>query len=142
MQPQITDITLGVDNLERALRFYRDGLGLATPGIIGAGFEHGAVAFFDLQYGVKLALWPRKSVARDTGLAPSPASLTEFTLGHNVNSKEAADAVMAQAENAGARIVKRAQDAIWGGYSDHFQDPGGHLWEVVWNPQLQVPEGT
>lgn len=140
MKPRVTVVTLGVDDLERSLRFYRDGLGLATQGIIGAEFEYGAVVFLDLQDGVKLALWPRASIARDTGLARSRASPTEFTLGHNVNSKAEVDAVMAQAAHAGATIVKPARDAFWGGYSGYFQDPDGHLWEVVWNPQLQVPD--
>lgn len=140
MKPRITVITLGVDDLERALRFYRDGLGLATPGIVGTEFAHGAVAFFDLQNGVKLALWPRASVAHDTGLAPGPVAPTAFTLGHNVNSKQEVDAVMVQAARAGARIVKPAHDTFWGGYGGYFQDPDGHVWEVVWNPQLQVAE--
>ena len=139
MTPRITLITLGVDDLERAVRFYRDGLGWSTAGIVGTEFEHGAVAFFDLQGGLKLALWPRKSIAHDTGLRPGPASATEFTLGHNVSSKAEVDAVMDQAKNAGAVIVKPAHDTFWGGYAGYFQDPDGHLWEVAWNPQM-LPE--
>ena len=136
MKPRITVITVGVDDLERSLRFYRDGLGLKTEGIIGKEFEHGAVAFFDLQAGLKLAIWPRKSLSHDSGLALSSPSPTEFTLGHNVSSKAKVDAVMEQAKNAGAVIVKPAQETFWGGYAGYFQDPDGHLWEVVWNPQL------
>lgn len=136
MQPRITVLTLGVDDLERAVRFYRDGLGFATDGIIGTEFEHGAVAFFDLQAGLKLALWPRHSIAHDTGLAPAAPAATEFTLGHNVASKAEVDAVLAQAERAGATLVKPAHDTFWGGYAGYFQDPDRHLWEVVWNPQL------
>lgn len=138
MKPRITMITLGVDDLERALRFYRDGLGLASDGIVGAEFEHGAVAFFDLQAGVKLALWPRASIAHDTGLPRGSPSATEFTLGHNVASRDQVDALMAHAATAGAVIVKPAHDTFWGGYAGYFQDPDGHLWEVVWNPQLEV----
>ncbi|HRP98719.1 MAG TPA: VOC family protein [Rhodocyclaceae bacterium] len=138
MKPRITMITLGVDDLERALRFYRDGLGLASDGIVGAEFEHGAVAFFDLQAGVKLALWPRASIAHDTGLPRGSPSATEFTLGHNVASRDQVDALMALAAKAGAVIVKPAHDTFWGGYAGYFQDPDGHLWEVVWNPQLEV----
>lgn len=138
MKPRITVITLGVDDLERAVRFYRDGLGLATPGIVGREFAHGAVAFFDLQAGLKLALWPRASIAHDTGLAPGARSATDCTLGHNVASREEVDAVMQQAQRAGARIVKAAHDTFWGGYAGYFQDPDGHVWEVVWNPQLAV----
>lgn len=137
MKPRITVITLGVDDLERALRFYRDGLGLQTEGIIGTEFEHGAVAFFELQQGLKLALWPRASLAHDTALPASGPSPTELSLGHNVASREEVDAVMAQAARAGAVIVKPAQATFWGGYAGYFQDPDGHLWEVVWNPQWQ-----
>jgi len=137
MRPRITVITLGVDNLERALRFYRDGLGFKTEGIIGTEFEQGAVVFIDLQQGLKLALWPRASLARDSGLALNPPSPTELSLGHNVASKVEVDAVMAQAANAGAVIVKPAHDTFWGGYAGYFQDPDQHLWEVVWNPQWE-----
>lgn len=138
MKPRITVITIGVDNLEKSVAFYRDGLGLPTQGIIGTEFEHGAVAFFDLQAGVRLAAWPRASIAHDTGMAVEPPSATEFTLGHNVASKEEVDTVMAQAQKAGAHIVKPAQETFWGGYAGYFQDPDGHLWEIVWNPQLEV----
>ncbi len=134
MKPRITLITIAVDDLERALRFYRDGLGLPTDGIVGTEFEHGAVAFFELDAGLKLAVWPRASLAHDSGIPLGPASPTDFTLGHVVGSKAEVDAVMEQARVAGARIVKAAQDAFWGGYSGYFADPDGHLWEVAWNP--------
>lgn len=140
MKPRITVITLGVDDLEQALQFYRDGLGLQTQGIIGAEFEYGAVAFFDLQSGLKLALWPRKSISQDTGIPVAPISSTEFTIGHNVSSKEEVDAVMLQAKNAGASIVKQAHDTFWGGYAGYFKDPDQHLWEVVWNPAWDAPD--
>lgn len=135
MKPQITVITIGVDDLEESLRFYRDGLGFPTEGIVGREFEYGAVVFIDLQPGLRLALWPRRSIAHDTGLVVSPASPTEMSLGHNVSSKVEVDAVMAKAASAGAAIIKAAHDTFWGGYSGYFQDPDGHLWEVVWNPQ-------
>ena len=140
MKARLTVITIGVDDLERSLRFYRDGLGLKTEGIIGREFEYGAVAFFDLQAGLKLAIWPRKSISRDSGLPLSSPSPTECTLGHNVSSKEEVNAVMEQAKNAGAVIVKPAQDTFWGGYAGYFQDPDQHLWEIVWNPQLLVED--
>jgi uncharacterized protein len=140
MKPRITLVTLGVDDLERALRFYRDGLGLPTEGIVGTQFEHGAVAFFDLQPGLKLALWPRASIAHDTGLARSAPSATDFTLAHNVGSRAEVDAVMAQAKQAGAKIVKPAHDTFYGGYAGYFQDPDGHVWEVAWNPAWTLPE--
>lgn len=135
MKPRITVITVGVDDLERSLRFYRDGLGLHTEGIVGTEFEHGAVAFFELHAGLKLAIWPRKSISHDSGVPLENASATEFTLGHNVSSKAEVDTVMAQAKKAGAVITKEAHDTFWGGYAGYFQDPDRHLWEVVWNPQ-------
>jgi hypothetical protein len=136
MKPRVSVITLGVADLDRALAFYRDGLGLESNGIVGQEFEYGAVAFFELQGGSMLALWPRTSLAHDTGLPVSAQSATEFSLGHNVRSRKEVDAVMAQAERAGARIVKPPGATFWGGYSGYFQDPDGHLWEIVWNPQL------
>jgi len=136
VKPRLSVLTLGVDDLERAVRFYRDGLGFATDGIVGTEFEHGAVAFFDLQPGLKLALWPRKSLSHDSGLAINGRSSTEFTLGHNVSTQDEVDVVMKQAKDAGATIVKPAQATFWGGYAGYFQDPDGHLWEVVWNPNL------
>ncbi|HJP60985.1 MAG TPA: VOC family protein [Gemmatimonadaceae bacterium] len=136
MKPRITLITLGVDDLEKSMRFYRDGLGLETDGIVGQEYENGAVAFFDLEKGLKLALWPRKSLAADSGLSVTPRSPTDFALAHNVSSKSDVDAVMRQAEKAGAVIVKVATDTFYGGYAGYFHDPDGHLWEVAWNPNL------
>ena len=140
MKPRVSVITIGVDDLERSLRFYRDGLGLRTEGIIGTEFEYGAVAFFDLEAGLKLALYPRSSLAHDSTLPIGQPSATELSLGHNVSSKQEVDAVMEQARKSGAVIVKPAQDTFWGGYAGYFQDPDRHLWEVVWNPQWPVPE--
>ena len=140
MKPRITVLTFGVDDLERSLAFYRDGLGLKTEGIVGKEFEYGAVAFFDLENGMKLALWPRKSIAHDSGLSLQSPSGTEFTVGHNVNSKQEVDEVLAQAKKAGANIVKPAQETFWGGYSGYFQDPDGHLWEVAWNPAWNIED--
>ncbi len=142
MKPRITVITVGVDDLERSLRFYRDGLGLPTQGIIGTEFEYGAVAFFDLQAGLKLAIWPRTSISHDTGIPPSLPSPTEFTLGHNVSSKAEVDTVLEQARKAGATIVQQARDTFWGGYAGYFEDPDRHLWEVVWNPQLEITDAA
>ncbi len=140
MKPRISLITLGVADLEQSVRFYRDGLGLATKGIIGTEFEYGAVAFFDLQSNLKLALYPRKSLARDSGLRLGKRSTPQFSIGHNVASRVEVDRVMARAKRAGAVIVKPAQDTFWGGYAGYFQDPDGHLWEVAWNPQWPVPD--
>lgn len=138
MKPRVSVLTLAVEDLERAVRFYRDGLGFPTEGIVGTEFEHGAVAFFDLESGLKLALWPRASLLHDSGLPSTPPCPSEFTLGHNVNSKEEVDAVMAQALAAGAAILKAAQPTFWGGYAGYFQDPDGHVWEAVWNPALRM----
>ncbi|WP_026679395.1 VOC family protein [Fictibacillus gelatini] len=140
MKPRISVITLGVDDLEKALKFYRDGLGFPTEGIVGQEFEHGAVAFFDLQPGLKLAIWNRKDLAHEAKVSLTASSPAEFTLGHNVGSKEEVDQVMEQAEKAGATITDPAHDTFWGGYSGHFQDPDGHLWEVVWNPAWELEE--
>lgn len=140
MKPRITVITLGVDNLDRSLAFYREGLGLPTQGIIGKEIEHSAVAFFDLQSGVKLAIWSRDDIAHDTKISKTPRSATELTIGHNVSSAAEVDAVMEQAKRAGAKIVKGAQNTFWGGYAGYFQDPDDHLWEVVWNPQFEIME--
>jgi catechol 2,3-dioxygenase-like lactoylglutathione lyase family enzyme len=139
MKPRISVITLGVADLEKSVAFYRDGLGLSTEGIIGKEFEYGSVAFFDMQSGLKLALWPRKSIAHDTGIVLADSSATECTLWHNVLSKTEVDEVMTLAEKAGAKIIKPAQDTFWGGYAGYFQDPDGHLWEIVYNPDI-LPE--
>jgi uncharacterized protein len=134
MKPQITVLTLAVDDLERSVAFYRDGLGWPTRGIIGSEFENGAVAVFNLESGLKLALWPRQSLAADTGLPSGPTSALELSLGQNVASREDVDTVMRQAQAAGGRVVKAAQPTFYGGYAGYFQDPDGHLWEVAYNP--------
>ena len=140
MKPRITVITIGVEDLHRSLAFYRDGLGLPTKGIVGEEFGDGAVAFFDLQGGVHLAIWKRSALAHDAGLPEGPPSSTNMSLGHNVNSRAEVDAVMEEARRAGAGIVKEGGETFWGGYSGYFTDPDGHLWEVVWNPPLIVED--
>lgn len=140
MKPRITLITLGVADLERAVRFYRDGLGWKTEGIVGKEFEHGAVAFFDLMNGLRLALWPRASLSHDSGLPVGKPSSTDIYLAHNVRTEAEVDAVMAQAKAAGATIVKPAHKTFWGGYAGYFSDPDQHLWEIAWNPQMLPPE--
>ena len=139
MKPSISYVTLGVDDLQRSLRFYRDGLGLPTKGILGPEDEDGGVVFFELAGGMILALWQRKSIARDANLPIGPASATEFTLAHNVSSTGEVDALMAEAKQAGAGILKPAHETLWGGYSGYFQDPDGHVWEVAWNPEYKIP---
>jgi hypothetical protein len=139
MKSLITLITLGVDDLERSLKFYRK-LGLRSEGIVGKEFAHGAVAFFDLQPGLKLAIWPRTSLSQDSGLAVNQPCPTDMCLAHNVRSKEEVDAVLAEALAAGATLVKPAHKTFFAGYSCYFQDPDQHLWEVTWNPQIMPAE--
>jgi uncharacterized protein len=142
MQPRIHVITLAVSDLERSLKFYRDGLGLPSPGVIGTEFagDHanpaGAVAMFQLHGGLILALYPRTELAKDAGVAFRPPKTGEFSIGHAVPSKAAVDALLTQAQAAGATLPGPAHDRPWGIYSGYFRDPDGHLWEVMWNPQL------
>ena len=136
MKPRITILTLGVDDLESSYKFYHEGLGLPTVGIVGREFEHGAVVFIDLQQGMKLALYPRKDIAWDARIANTTPCATELTIGYNVSSKEEVDSMMELVKLAGAKITKKAQNTFWGGYAGYFQDPDGHLWEVAWNPQM------
>jgi uncharacterized protein len=136
MKPRITMLTIGVDDLERSLVFYRDGLGFPTPGIVGRQFEHGAVAFFDLQPGLKLAIYARDDIAHSMGVAAGPRSMTELMMAHNVRSEAEVDAVMKQAQEAGAVIVRPAHETVWGGYVGYFKDPDDHVWEIAFNPDL------
>lgn len=140
MKSRISFITIGVDDLERSLAFYRDGMSLPTKGIVGEEFEDGAVVFFEMNVNLILALYPRVSLAKDANVPVGPPSPTELSIGHNVKSKADVDAVMQQAEKAGATITDPARDRFWGGYSGYFQDPDGHLWEIAWNPQSTLEE--
>lgn len=140
MKQRINVLTIGVDDLEQSLKFYRDGMGLQTEGIVGTEFEHGAVVFFDLNNRMKFALYERKNLAWDSGLPLQPKSATEFSIGHLVNSEKEVHEVMEQAKKAGAKIIKPAQDTFWGGYAGYFQDPDGHLWEIAWNPAWEIEE--
>lgn len=136
MKPRISVVTLGVADLEQSLVFYRDGLGLPTEGIVGREFEHGAVAFFDLSGGLKLAIWAQDDISHDTGLPKQPVSSTSFTIGHNVLRRNEVDETMEAAQRAGAEIIKPPHDTFYGGYAGYFRDPDGHIWEIVWNPQM------
>jgi uncharacterized protein len=138
MKPHITLVTLGVQDLQRSLAFYRDGLGLPTKGIVGHEFEDGAVVFFKLDGGLVLALFPRPALLKDAALDATDGGNGQthatFSLAHNVGSKEEVDQVMREAAAAGATITTAAHDKDWGGYSGYFRDPDGFLWEVAWNP--------
>mgnify|MGYP002423821518 CR=1 FL=1 len=140
MKPRISVLTLGVADLEQSLAFYRDGLGLPTEGIVGREFEHGAVAFFDLSSGLKLAIWAQDDIAHDTGLPKHPVSSTALTIGQNVLHREEVDNTLEAAQLAGAEIIKAPQNTFYGGYAGYFRDPNGHLWEIVWNPQMLPAE--
>ena len=139
MEPRFAVLTLGVENLERAYKFYHEGLGFPSKGIVGKEFEHGEVAFFDMTNGMTLALYSRKNLAWDAGIPYSPPSSTEFLIAYNAKDTAEVGSVMELAKNAGAKIIKPAQKAFWGGYHGYFEDPDGHLWEVLWSPQL-IPE--
>lgn len=140
MKPRIKVLTLGVSDLERSLAFYRDGMGLPTDGIVGQELEDGAVAFFHMNDDLILALYPTASLAKDAGITATQARLGAVSIGHIVKSKDAVDAVMRQAQQAGAVVTDPARERFWGGYSGYFHDPDGHLWEIAWNPQWSVAD--
>jgi uncharacterized protein len=134
-------ITIAVADLERALGFYRDGLGLSSEGVVGTQWEGdedtpaGAIAMFKLSGGSILALYPRGELAKDANVPPGPAQAGEFSLGHLVSSRAAVDELLAQARAAGAAITDEPHERPWGIYSGYFRDPDGHLWEVIFNPR-------
>jgi uncharacterized glyoxalase superfamily protein PhnB len=139
MESRFTVLTLGVDDLEKSYKFYHEGLGLPSKGIVGKEFEHGEVAFFELKNGMNLALYSRDNLAWDSQLKKEKPSSTEFSIGYNTRNEPEVDSIMSQAKKAGANIVKPAQKTFWGGYSGYFQDPDGHLWEIAFNPDL-IPQ--
>lgn len=141
MKPRINVITLAVQNLEKSFDFYNKGLGWQSDGIVGQDIENGAVAFFNLRSGLVVALWPRQSLLADAQLDESlQAYSTHFSLGYNVHSKSEVNKVLDAAIRAGGTIVHSAQDRQWGGYSGYFKDLDGHLWDVVWNPEMIIEE--
>ena len=140
MKPRIRMITLGVNDLEKSLNFYRDGMGLPTQGIIGTEFEDGAVVFFNMNDDLILALYPKPALAKDAKVSVGPQNPVEFSIGQIVKSKEQVDEVIKQAEKAGATITDPPHDRFWGGYSGYFQDLDEHLWEIAWNPEWEVKE--
>lgn len=134
MRPRIHVITLSVGDLDKSLAFYRDGMGLRTQGIMGEEWENGAVAFFHMDGDLILALYPRASLIKDANVPASKPSALEVTIGQIVDSKNAVDALLERARRAGAKITEPAHERPWGIYSGYFQDPDGHLWEIIWNP--------
>lgn len=131
MKPRISMIALAVEDLQRSVAFYHDGLGFpkmdSPPG----------VAFFNLN-GTWLGLSEREALAEDATISAKGSGYNNFNLAHNVASKEDVDAVFAQALQAGAKAVKPVQEASWGGYHGYFSDPDGHLWEVAYNPYVWI----
>lgn len=140
MKPRIKVLTLGVDDLERSLAFYRDGMGLKTAGVIGQEFEDGAVVFFNMNDDLILALYPSASLSKDAKVSATQARMGAVSIGHIVESKEEVDKVIKQAEQAGAMITDPPHDRFWGGYSGYFHDPDGHLWEIAWHPQWSAQD--
>jgi catechol 2,3-dioxygenase-like lactoylglutathione lyase family enzyme len=140
MKPRIHAVTLGVADLERALAFYRDGLGLPTSGITGTQYlgdeqsPAGATVMFNLSDGLILSLYPRTELAKDAALEPGAFAGSGFSIGHFVDSREEVDRVLELAERAGASIPGPAHDRPWGIYSGYFGDPDGHHWEVIHFP--------
>jgi uncharacterized protein len=130
IEPRLSVVTLGVDDLARSVRFY-EALGWQRA---NSGDD---IAFFQLN-GVVLSLFPRAHLAADATVADDGAGFRGVTLAYCTRNRDEVDAVMAQAEDAGARIVKPAQDVFWGGYSGYFADPDGHLWEIAWNPAWRL----
>jgi len=142
MDARIDVITLAVADLERALAFYRDGLGLESEGVIGTEFvgdevtPAGAVALFKLHGGLLLSLFPRSELAKDANVPLGLPKAGEFSIGHLVSSRAEVDALLARARAAGALLTNEPHDRPWGIYSGYFRDPDGHLWEVIWNPRM------
>ncbi|WP_395645405.1 VOC family protein [Terricaulis sp.] len=133
MEPRVSLITLGVADLARSRVFYE------TLGFKASSVGGGQVVFFQLGP-MALCLFGRAEFAHDAGVADAPTGFAGMALAHNVRTKEAVDAAIAEAEAAGARVTKPAEDAPWGGRSGYFADPDGHLWEVAWNPHFPLAD--
>ncbi|MFZ1985093.1 MAG: VOC family protein [Desulfatitalea sp.] len=129
MKSRINIITLGVKDMEKAIQFYSNGLGLPRM-----PFEGGA-AFFSLN-GSWLSLYPWNALAEDATVNASGSGFRGITLAHVVSSKKEVRDVLDQAAKSGGKLIKPAQEVFWGGYSGYFADPDGHLWEVAWNPHF------
>ncbi len=131
MEPRVSIITLGVANLARSRAFYE------ALGFHASSASQGDIVFFQAG-GLGIALYPRAALAEDANVAEAGSGFRGLTIAHNVRAKEEVGAVLAEAQAAGGRMVKPAQDVFWGGHSGYFADPDGHLWEVAWNPHLPI----
>ncbi|MBS2029926.1 MAG: VOC family protein [Deltaproteobacteria bacterium] len=131
MDPRINIVSLGVTDPERALKFYREGLGWRPE------VEMGDFVLFTLAGGLCLALYPRKLLAEDAKVK-DPGGFAGVTLAQNQPSEKRVDEVIAQALAAGGTLLKKAQKAEWGGYSGYVADPDGHPWEIAWNPHFTL----
>ena len=144
MKPRIHVITLAVADLDRALAFYRDGLGFPTKGLIGTEFTgdettpDGTTAVFHLDGGLMLSIYPRSELAKDALVPLTQAKSGEFSIGHAVGSRAEVDEIISQSAGAGAVVTELPHDRPWGIYSGYFRDPDGHLWEILWNPALDL----
>lgn len=140
MEPRIDVITLAVDDLDRALNFYRDGLGFESDGVVATDLHddlsgaEGAIALFHLTGGLTLTVYPRSELAKDASVPFGSPRNSEFSIGQTVASREEVDALLARAARAGGSIPERPRNRPWGIYSGYFQDPDGHLWEIMHNP--------
>jgi len=137
VEPRISIITLGVDDLSRSFEFYTDGLGL-TPADDGSPDD--GIVFFQLNPHLKLALYPWDKLAEDVGCPADGEGFRGVTVAHNVREHDQVDEVIEQARDAGANIVKEPEEVFWGGYSGYFADPDDHLWEVAFNPHDSIVE--
>jgi hypothetical protein len=144
VKPRIHVVTLAVADLDRALTFYRDGLGFPTEGLIGTEFRgdedtpDGTTAVFQLDAGLMLSVYPRSELAKDAGVPLAGAKSGEFSIGHAVATRAEVDEVISRAKAVGAAVTGPPHDRPWGIYSGYFQDPDGHLWEIIWNPALDL----
>lgn len=146
MKPRINVVTLAVNDLDKSFAFYSDGLGFPTKGIVGSEFKgtetepDGAMGFFELHGGLIFALYPRRELAKDARVADTEASSLEFSLGYLVETKSEVEETLERAKAAGGMITEKPHDRAWGIYSGYFKDLDGHLWEIIWNPNMPIDE--
>jgi catechol 2,3-dioxygenase-like lactoylglutathione lyase family enzyme len=134
MQQKLHLVTLGVSDFDRAMRFYRDGLGW-----VPSSASQDDVAFFPMG-GVVFGLYPRAKLAEDATVSTEGSGFRGITLSYNTRSQEEVDAILQAVEGIGGKVVKPGGEVFWGGYNGYFADPEGHLWEVAWNPYFEFDE--